>query len=195
MWARQVDPQRLSEAVGLAADLHRDQLRKGTEVPYLAHLLAVAALVAEDLGSEDTVLAGLLHDAAEDQGGRATLRLIERRLGPEVARLVEECSDSLLEKNEEKAPWEERKRAAVHRVADHSEEALLIIAADKLHNTRTTVTDVSLFGNRVWDRFKTGRDGFEWYHREMVAALRSRIPESRSVRMLERELALLVSLD
>ena len=172
MWADSFNPERFASAARLAAELHRGQLRKGTNVPYLSHLMSVAALVAEDLGGEDAVLAGLLHDAAEDQGGERTLRLIEERLGSEVASIVEECSDSVLERGQQKAPWRERKLAAVQGVAEKSPDALLVIAADKLHNTRATLTDVLLFGDVVWGRFKTGKEGFLWYHREMLAALR-----------------------
>src|SRR3954469_8645665 len=84
-----------SEAVELARELHAGQLRKGTEIPYLSHLLAVASIVLEGGGSERDAIAGLLHDAAEDAGGQATLDLVRERFGDDVAATVEACSDTL----------------------------------------------------------------------------------------------------
>ena len=72
---------RLGEALGYAAELHATQLRKRADIPYLSHLLAVAAIVMEHGGDEDTVIAALPHDAVEDQGGAPTLAAIRRRFG------------------------------------------------------------------------------------------------------------------
>lgn len=188
MWVDKMDTERFAAAVALAAGLHCEQRRKGTKVPYVSHLLSVAALIAEDEGSEDQVIAGLLHDAAEDQGGEATLTLIGERFGAEVAHLVRACSDSIDEVGAEKAPWKQRKEEAIAQVATLPAEALLVLAADKLHNTRSTAADLALHGEEVWKRFKTGRDGFVWYHLAELLVLERRIPESRSVRLLRREL-------
>ena len=187
LWMDAMHPARLAGAVGLAAELHRDQRRKGTRVPYVSHVLAVAALVAEDEGTEEEVLAALLHDAAEDQGGEAALAQIAERLGAQVAGLVRECSDSVLAAGEPKAPWRERKEAALQRLASRSPGALKIIAADKLHNTRATVADLELVGVSVWARFKTGRDGFLWYHEQMATELVRLSPASRSAALLRTE--------
>ncbi|MFW6773181.1 HD domain-containing protein [Nocardioides sp. CPCC 205120] len=189
MWVEEMDTERFAAAVGLAAHLHRGQVRKGTQVPYVSHLLSVAALVAEDGGTEDQVIAGLLHDAAEDQGGEATLTVIAERFGAGVAELVRACSDSIDEAGAEKAPWKERKEAAIAHVADVPAEALLVLAADKLHNTRSTEADRAFHGSGVWTRFKAGRDGFLWYHLAELLVLEERVPESRSVRLLRRELS------
>ncbi|MGH9207924.1 MAG: HD domain-containing protein, partial [Acidimicrobiales bacterium] len=86
--------ERFEEALTYATRLHRDQYRKGTTIPYVSHLLAVASMVLEDGGSEDEAIAGLLHDAGEDQGGRRTLEDIRRRFGDQVADTVAACSDS-----------------------------------------------------------------------------------------------------
>lgn len=191
VWGEDFDPERLARAVALAGHLHRDQLRKGTRVHYMSHVLAVAALVAEDEGSADEVIAAILHDAAEDQGGEAVLERIEGELGAAVAMIVRECSDSLTPDSDAKAPWRERKEEALRRLRERSRSALRVIAADKLHNTRATVADLALTGPATWDRFRTGRDGFIWYHEQMAAELLDLIPESRSVALLQRELAYL----
>lgn len=180
---------RLGDALALAAELHAGQVRKGTEIPYLSHLLAVAALVAEDGGDSDAVCAALLHDAAEDQGGEATLRRIADALGAPVSDLVRECSDVVPELDIEKPPWRERKEAMIARIPTLSGSALLIVAADKLHNVRSTLFDLESVGDAVWTRFRTGRDGFVWYHEEMAQALEGLVPASRSVRLLRGEMA------
>jgi (p)ppGpp synthase/HD superfamily hydrolase len=188
-----MNPERFATAVGLAARLHQHQVRKGTRVAYLSHLLSVAALVAEDGGSETEVLGGLLHDAAEDQGGEGTLALIESTLGGDVAEIVRECSDSLGEAGQVKAPWEERKREAIRRLEIASLGALRVVAADKLHNTRATLADLVISGDEVWGRFKTGREGFFWYHARVLDLLQRRLPCSRSVQLLARDLSQLQS--
>ncbi len=179
---------RVSEALTLAAVLHAEQPRKGTSIPYLSHLVAVAALVMEDGGDEDEVIAALLHDAVEDQGGAATAEVIRKQFGDRVADVVVECSDAVPEEAHEKLPWHERKRHHLAGVADMSESALRVSAADKLHNVQSTLFDVRRDGTSVWDRFKTGREGFLWYHRQVLAALLRRTPDSRSVQRLSHAL-------
>src|SRR6056297_647245 len=111
---------RFDDALCLAARLHRTHFRKGTTIPYLSHLLAVSALVLEYGGDEDQAIAGLLHDAVEDQGGMETAREIETAFGARVARIVLECSDS---DDGQTAPWKERKLAYLDGIATKSEDA------------------------------------------------------------------------
>lgn len=160
--------ERLVAAFGLAAELHAAQTRKGSDIPYVTHLMAVAGLVGEYDGTEDDMIAALLHDAVEDQGGLDTLEHIRKLFGDGVADCVEACSDAF---EMPKPPWQERKErfiAAVHTVP-HGVK--LIVAADKLHNMRTLIRDLRMHGPGVWQRFATGEEGTLWYHREMVAAL------------------------
>ena len=97
---------RFTRAVAYAARLHARQKRKGTERPYLAHLLGVASIVLEHGGDEDAAIAALLHDAVEDQGGRPRLGEIRRKFGARVARIVDGCTDAY---TVPKPPWRERK--------------------------------------------------------------------------------------
>lgn len=159
---------RLSEAFALAEELHRKQHRKGSDVPYITHLMAVAAIVGEHSGDEDQVIAALLHDAVEDQGGQATLARIRERFGDDVARYVLGCSDA---HSEPKGPWLERKRAFLEGLKDASPQVKLIVAADKLHNVRTLVNDLYKVRNHLWKRFSGGRDGTLWYYQEALKAL------------------------
>lgn len=157
---------RFTRALALACELHRTQARKDTQVPYVAHLLAVAGIVLEHGGKEDEAIAALLHDAVEDQGGEPTLARIERELGENVAAIVEACSDTVVTP---KPPWTERKRAYIARIADEPASARLVSAADKLHNARSVLADYRVHGEALWSRFNGGRETI-WYYRSLVDA-------------------------
>ena len=173
---------RFEEALLWAARLHRDQVRKGTAVPYVTHLLAVAGLVGEAGGTEDEVIAALLHDAVEDQGGAETRERIRREFGEAVAEIVDECSDT---DEEPKPPWRARKEAYIARLRTGSAAALRISVADKLHNARCVLTDLREIGDAAWDKFKGGRDGSLWYYRSLLEIYRSR-DDGPQARELER---------
>lgn len=163
--------ERFMGAMTFAYDAHSSQSRKGTEIPYIAHVLGVTSLVLENGGSEDQAIAALLHDAAEDGGGEKVLARIRRRFGEHVAELVDALSDSLEEDPEKKLPWEERKAKYIAELAQESSEVALISAADKLHNLRSILDDLERHGEQLWQRFKGGKDGSLWYYREIIDAL------------------------
>ena len=129
---------RFEEAFSYATRLHAGQYRKDTTVPYVAHLLGVASLVLEGGGDEDQAIAALLHDAVEDQGGKATLEEIRRRFGETVAAIVEGCTDAM---TIPKPPWRERKEAYIVHLRTASAPQRLVSAADKLHNARAILAD------------------------------------------------------
>jgi len=159
---------RFLEALSFATKLHAHQKRKGTDEPYIGHLLGVASLVLQHGGNENEAIAALLHDAAEDQGGRATLREIGRKFGKKVAAIVEACSDSL---EMSKPPWLERKKKHIAKIRRASPSVRLVCAADKLHNARSILADYRGIGERLWPRFNGGKVGTLWYYREMAKAL------------------------
>jgi len=159
--------EKFGEALDYAVRVHRDQRRKGTRVPYVTHLLAVAAIVGENGGTEDEVVAALLHDAPEDQGGRERLEDIREKFGDEVAGIVAGCSDTY---EDPKPSWRERKEEYVAHIGDAPEFVRLVSAADKLHNARTILADLRVVGDEVWQRFTGGREGTLWYYRALVAA-------------------------
>lgn len=160
---------RFEEAFCYAAVVHAGQTRKGVDVPYIAHLMAVAAIVLEDDGDEDEAIAALLHDAAEDQGGRERLEDIRIRFGDKVAGIVEGCTDSF---TTPKPPWAERKQAYVVHVRHATPEVVRVSAADKVHNVGAIVRDLRRIGDRVWDRFNASRDEVVWYYSALVDAFR-----------------------
>lgn len=162
----QVLSSRFEGALILATRLHTNQVRKGARIPYIAHLLAVTALVLEDGGDEDQAIAALLHDAVEDQGGIETLDVIRRRFGVRVAHIVEGCSDSF---KYPKPPWWERKVNYLRHLREADIDVLRVSLADKLHNACSILRDLQQNGDVIWERFKGGKDGTIWYYRSLVA--------------------------
>lgn len=161
-------PTRMQQALQYAAAVHNGQLRKGTNVPYLTHVLAVAAIVGEAGGDETEIIAALLHDAAEDHGGRSRLDEIRGRFGDAVADLVSALSDTL---EQPKPPWRQRKEQYLQRLAHEPAPVRRIAAADKLHNARSILADLRAVGLSVFDRFRGGREGTLWYYDAAVRAL------------------------
>jgi len=162
---------RFARALVYAERLHRRQRRKGNDIPYVAHLLAVSATVLEYGGDEDTAIAALLHDAVEDQGGLPTLREIEAQFGSRVAAIVEACTDSVTADPAAKLPWEDRKRSYLAHLAEANADVALVAAADKLHNLTAMIRDVRRDGAAAMNRFKAPPERQLWYFGEVVKAL------------------------
>ncbi len=159
---------RFEEALLFATRLHAEQRRKGTTIPYIAHLLSVCSIVLEHGGSEDEAIAALLHDAVEDQGGAPTRAEIRRRFGPQVAAIVDGCTDSDVMP---KLPWRARKAAYITHLRVAPPSVRLVSLADKLHNTRALLADYRLLGEALWSRFHGGKAGTLWYYRVVVDTL------------------------
>ena len=183
---------KFDEALLFASNLHRDQIRKGSGVPYVAHLLSVAGIALERGADEEEAIAALLHDAIEDQANGDAEGLknrIFKTFGEKVLAIVESCTDAEVIP---KPPWRERKERYIAHLAEASPSVLLVSASDKLHNARAILSDLRTVGADVWSRFKGGRDGTLWYYREVLAALlkheRSSLNEEleRAVQELER---------
>jgi (p)ppGpp synthase/HD superfamily hydrolase len=145
--------------------LHRNQVRKGSQRPYISHLMAVSSTVMEHGGTETEAIAALLHDAVEDQGGLATLEKIRKEFGKEVASIVEACSDSV---TSPKPPWRERKERYIKKLGSVSSSVILVSQADKLHNLRSLYTDYLQKGDALWQYFRGGKDGSLWYYHKLV---------------------------
>lgn len=183
--------ERFTEALTLAATLHRAQLRKGTGVPYVSHLMSVCALVLEDGGGEDEAVAALLHDALEDQAHQIGADKIERRFGPAVREIVEACTDTPPDhEGEEKPAWRPRKEAYVAHLRAGG-PSFRVSLADKVHNARSILRDLEVHGPEVWSRFTGRRDGTLWYYRALAAAFRERGASGYLITELERATAAL----
>jgi (p)ppGpp synthase/HD superfamily hydrolase len=164
---------RFADAFTFAHALHRAQRRKGSDIPYVAHLMSVSALVIEHGGDEDQAIAGLLHDAAEDCGGAPTLAEIERRFGAGVAAIVADCTDSWVEP---KPDWRPRKEAYLATLAGKPDRSLLVSLSDKVHNAESIGADFAALGEALWPRFTGGSDGTRWYYRALSDVFARRAP-------------------
>jgi (p)ppGpp synthase/HD superfamily hydrolase len=164
---------RFGDALMFADQIHRDQTRKGSGVPYIGHLLGTAALVIDDGGSEDEAIAALLHDAAEDQGGEGMLDRIEQRFGGDVRRIVAASSDTL---EMPKPPWRERKERYIASIAHKRPDELRVSLADKVYNVRAILHDYNTVGEQLWERFTASRDEVLWYYRSLTDAFQKAYP-------------------
>jgi (p)ppGpp synthase/HD superfamily hydrolase len=170
--------EKFERALSFASRLHRGQKRKGTDVPYLSHLLAVAAIAIEHGASEDEAIAALLHDSIEDQaaahGGAAGLRgELRQKFGDAVLAIVDGCTDA---ETTPKPPWQPRKKAFLARLDGAPGPVLLVTGADKLHNARSIVSGLRAEGEAVWARFNGGKEGTLWYYRSVCEILLRRLP-------------------
>lgn len=170
------------EALSFATELHRSQVRKGTRIPYVSHLLAVTAIVMKHGGTEEQCIAALLHDSVEDQGknypgGPAALRDdIRERFGEEVLEIVDDCTDS---DQHPKPPWRQRKQAYLRHLEAASETSLLVSASDKLHNAICIVEDYRQMGEALWARFSEEARSAEaqlWYYESLAQLFLRRLP-------------------
>lgn len=168
MQAPELTP-RFDRALRLARELHANQTRKGTSIPYLAHLLAVTALVLEEGGDEDLAIAALLHDAVEDQGGVEVLQVIRREFGDRVADIVDGLTDTY---ESPKPPWRPRKERYIAHLLEADPDVVRVSLADKLHNARSIRADLRLQGDDLWDRFRGGKQGTLWYYHRLVEVFR-----------------------
>jgi GTP pyrophosphokinase len=179
------------EALAYAARLHAGQVRKGSETPYIAHLLAVAAIALEHGASEDEAIAALLHDAVEDQGGRPTLERIRRRFGDEVATIVDGCTDT---DEMHKPSWRPRKERYIAHLRQAPYAVRLVAAADKLHNAHSVLAEYRILGEELWTKFTGGREGTLWFYPAVAAALQAaRQPGEDQLDALIAELARVVA--
>jgi GTP pyrophosphokinase len=175
-------------AIDYARQIHVNY-RKGTNVPYMAHLLGVASLVMGETGhvsfplTEEMVIGALLHDAVEDEGGLPRLRDIEANFGKEVAAIVEGCTDSFEEDASKKQEWKQRKVSYIERLRKEPQGVLLVSTADKLYNARAILQDYREVAGEIWKRFRRGRNEQLWYFRELL-----NVYEGRGTNRLVEEL-------
>ena len=185
---------RFDTAFLYAHEAHATHQPKGSGTPYLGHLMGVASIVIDDGGGEEEAIAALLHDAAEDSGGRARLDDIRGRFGDQVAKIVEDCTDAW---TDPKPPWMDRKRHYVDHARTLAPASLRVSAADKVHNAYAILRDLRNTGEAVWQRFeleRAGPDDIVWYYQALVRAYREagggRLVDEldRIVRAIEREM-------
>ena len=160
---------RYDAALALAARAHRDQLRKGTDLPYIAHPVHVSIILMRHGFAEDLAIAGLLHDVVEDTD--TSLALIAAEFGDQVARLVEAVSETKSVDGAE-LPWEQRKEEKLAHLRTAGPDVAALKAADAIHNLRSIIADLENVGQLLWARFKRGPEPTLWYYEEILIAVR-----------------------
>jgi (p)ppGpp synthase/HD superfamily hydrolase len=151
-------------ALKTAAKVHEKQYRKGTDIPYITHPVAVGMILMKAGYSEELVAAGILHDTVEDT--ELSLQDIEQLFGRNIAQIVEGCSEP-----DKSLSWEDRKKHTIEYLKSAPEEIRVVACADKLHNIRSIASDIEQFGEQVWGRFKRGKEQQEWYYTHVIESL------------------------
>jgi (p)ppGpp synthase/HD superfamily hydrolase len=183
--------ERYGTAFSYVSELQRLEKRKGTEIPSMTHFLSVSALVMEYGGSEDEAIAALLHDTVEDDGGMEHAEDLKEVFGKTVADIVLGCSDSVSDDKNNKAPWNDRKKNYIAKLATESQSTLLVSCADKLHNVRSVLAEYHIIGGKIWERFikdspnpADKRNLTLWYYDELHRAY-SQYGDERLVRLVD----------
>lgn len=154
----------IDQAIAFAAQAHDGQVRKQTNIPYITHPFSVALMLQKLNCSDELIAAGLLHDTVEDTS--VSLADIARQFGPEVAAIVEGCSEP-----DRSLPWEVRKQHTIDHLRDAPLEVKVVACADKLDNLRAIWADYQQLGDRVWERFNRGREKQAWYYQNLARSL------------------------
>jgi (p)ppGpp synthase/HD superfamily hydrolase len=177
---------RYDAALALAARAHRDQLRKGTDLPYLTHPVHVSVILIRHGFGEDLAIAGLLHDVVEDTD--TSLAQIAAEFGDDLARLVEAVSETKSADGAE-LPWEQRKAEKLAHLQAAGPDVAALKAADAIHNLRSIIADLHRSGPAVWGRFKRGPEPTLGYYHAIVDAVRLKLGAHAIVAELEQALA------
>ena len=187
-----VDLEKYLEAYTFSFKLHKKQIRKGSNIPYFTHLSSVSNLIIENNGTTTQAIAGLLHDAVEDQGGAKTLEVIKKKFGPKVAKIVDQCSDTFIDP---KPPWKERKTKYIKDIKNKTQDTLLVSLCDKYHNANSILFDYQKIGDEIWDRFTASKQETYWYyeslykefkkylknHSELIKAYKNTVDEMKRI--------------
>jgi len=156
---------KFEKALIYATQLHANQTRKVDKIPYISHLMSVSALILEAGGTEDEAIAGLLHDAVEDQGGKATREEIREKFGETVVEIVDGCTETDITP---KPPWKERKIDYIENIRNGSDSVKLVSQADKLHNARSLLIGYRNKGDKLWDYFSGSKEDKLWFYGELL---------------------------
>ena len=168
----------VEKAIIFAAKAHDHQKRKGTDIPYITHPIAVGMLLQKEKCSEEVIVAGILHDTIEDT--ETTFEDLTEVFGLRVANLVQAASEK-----DKSLPWEVRKQQTIDGVKDATLEELQVIVADKYHNLKSIQSDLELLGDLIWQRFNRGKRDQHWYYASIVKALSPRKKEFNVIGELE----------
>jgi len=183
----------VSQALVFATEHHQHQHRKGTKIPYMAHLLNVCKLLAENDCSDEILAAALLHDVVEDTD--VTIEEVEEKFGLQVAELVRGATElDKLEKKaiEKESSWQERKEHTIHFLEhEATTDQLLVSAADKLDNLRSIAYDHARIGEALWKRFNATKDQQAWYYGAVASILQAKGSDNKILAEFGNEMTML----
>jgi (p)ppGpp synthase/HD superfamily hydrolase len=173
---------KIALAFDFAAREHQHQLRSKTKIPYISHLMSVAALVFENGGNEDQAIAGLLHDVIEDAEPSSRIPEIKNDIkelfGSKVLEIVEACTDGEPDSNGQKPAWKPRKEAYLASLENKNSDVLMVSCCDKLHNARSILTDLKTEGHTVFNRFSSSKAETLWYYSSLATLFASKLKDS-----------------
>jgi len=176
--------QKIQKAINIATEKHLGQVRKWDGLPYITHPFTVAVLLSDYTDNEDVICAGLLHDVLEGVKDYGFAKL-EKDFGWNVAGIVKEVSedkDPDIEYNQ-KATWKRRKEGYLKHLKKASEEAMLVCAADKIHNLLSMIASYEEQGDKMWEQFNASPEECMWFYKECLDILRKAL-DNRIVKHL-----------
>ncbi len=168
---------KIRKAINIAASQHSGQKRKGVKLPYIIHPFSVALILSEYTDDEDVICAGLLHDVLEDAQDY-TYENLQVDFGPKVAKIVYQVSEAKewLKDNFDKAgTWRQRKKLYLKMLQRASLEALMVSAADKIHNLLSMQEAYYLLGDSLWESFNASREDKFWFYQEVLNVIKKRL--------------------
>lgn len=154
---------KIHNAIIFATLKHKNQKRKGTDIPYIVHPMEVMQILTENDCSENVIVAGILHDTLEDTDTRP--EEIEKEFGKEILELVQSESE------DKSKSWKERKQHTIDCLKNDTLETKLVCCADKLSNIRSMYADFQNCGADLWKRFNAPKDELAWYYHSITDAL------------------------
>jgi hypothetical protein len=166
-----------SSALDYAEHVHAGQTRDADGAEFIEHLLEVATLLHESGAPDDVVAAGVLHDSLEKS--EASASAIRARFGDRITNLVLAVTE-----DDSIGDFEKRKSALLEQVARSGDDALMVFAADKVSKVRELRLGAlhTRGAGQSYARYIA-------YYSDCLRVLEARMPSSRLVSMLRRELA------
>ncbi len=177
---------RLDKALRRAAWAHEQagQHRKGTDIPYIIHPVAVMMIASNVTSDEDILIACLMHDVLEDVDNHIYSQADMRsEFGDRVTEIVKDIT-----KDGATTDWHERSKAYLNHLANKaSDEAVIVSASDKIHNLLSIIEDYKEVGDDIWLRFSTkSRDDQIWWYTSILQVITERgAPEALRVKLRE----------
>ena len=165
---------KINLALKIAAKAHQGQNRKGTDIPYISHSVAVGMIISQYTNKEAAIVAGILHDILEDVDPAIYSEIDMRRdFGDEITDIVKDVSEPKTA-GQPKLPWKDRKQSYLKRLSNsYYIEAYLVATADKIHNLIDILNDYHQFGDEIWQRFNASKWDILWYYRAVFDLIKN----------------------